>query len=661
MRHPIVILFILLSHALFGNKVSKGVIDLSKEKLTDNIHNLDGDWLFSWDSNFNEFTPTQTSTVPGFWNSKKNGGFSTFGQAVYRVKVILPENKVKLALRINNIHNAYQLYLGDSLLHEHGKTSKIEAEQIADWSPFLLPIRPKSNTFELTFVVSNFGHRNAGFASSIYIGDYEKMIKDREFRMSIDALIIGGVFVLGIFLLGMYFLWQKEKSLLYFLAFTLIFGFWISFRDEKVFFSLWKSFNWELALRLEYGALIGSISIFTVYISALFPKFNIKFIQRLVLTLNAIALSLVLFAPTHIFTFVAYNNIFTLITSMSYITIVFIRSIKSKEHNNVFTSIALFILFTLIILKISSFLSVFPVNNTLTDLLTLLFVFAMGLIFASRFSGVFNSVVFLKNKAIQQQKDLKIKNKEILASIQYAKHLQSTILPAPSQVKSIFKKSFIFFEPKDIVSGDFYWVEQHNDLVYFAVADCTGHGVPGAMVSFVCSNALSKAIVEENISSPNLILDRTREIVIKQFSTSETSLNDGMDISLGVYNPSSKTLEWAGANNPILVIKKDSESITEIRGNKQPIGKYVNDLTPFDSHSMQLNEGDRIYLFSDGYIDQFGGENGKKFKSNNLKKLILNIQNSPIETHHSKLSQAFYDWQGDFEQIDDVCLMGIEI
>lgn len=661
MRHPIIILFIIISQTIFGHNVSDGIIDLSNEKITDNIYKLDGDWLFCWDSDFHNFTPSQTSTVPGFWNAKKNGNFPTFGQAVYRATILLPDTKNKIALRINNIHNAYRLYLGDSLVHEHGKTSKKESEQVADWSPFLLPIHSTSDSVQLTFVVSNFGHRNAGFASSIYIGDYERMIKDREFRMSIDALIIGGLFILGIFLLGMYFLWQKEKSLLYFLAFTLIFGFWISFRDEKVFFSIWKSFNWELALRMEYSALIGSISIFTVYISALFPKFNIIFIQRLVLSLNAIALLLVIFAPPHIFTFVAYNNIFTLVTSMIYITVVFIRSIKSKEHNNVFTSIALLILFTLIILKISSFLNLFPVNDTFTDLLTLLFVFAMGLIFASRFSGVFNSVVFLKNKAVEQQRDLKVKNKEILASIQYAKHLQSTILPAPSQVKSNFEKSFIFFEPKDIVSGDFYWVEQHNDKIFFAVADCTGHGVPGAMVSFVCSNALNKTIVEEDNISPNKILDRTREIVIKQFSTSETSLNDGMDISLGVYDPSTKLLEWSGANNPIWVIKKDSYTVTEFRGNKQPIGNYASELKPFDIHSIQLQQGDRIYLFSDGYIDQFGGENGKKFKSNNLKRLILDIQNSPLDLHLSTLSNAFYEWQGDFEQIDDVCLMGIEI
>jgi serine phosphatase RsbU (regulator of sigma subunit) len=652
---------IILSHSLFANKVIDGSIDLSDQKFEDQTYPLDGAWLFSWNTDFEEFNATQTISVPGFWNHKKNGSFPTFGQACYRVQIKLPPTQSKLALRINNIHNSYRLYLDDSLVHEQGKPSKSPTQQKADWSPFLLPIHPPKSTFNLTFVVANFGHRNAGFASSITIGDYEKMIKDREFYMSIDAIIIGGLFILGIFLLSMYILWKRDQSLLYFFGFSLVFGLWTSFRDEKVFFSIWKTFDWELALRIEYSAMIVAVSFFIIYISTLFPKQNIKLMQRTVLTINALALILILFFPPHIFSYVAVSNIITLVLSMIYVMLVFTQVIKSKETNNIFTSISLALLYGVLLLKVLNFLNIVEINNTIVDITTLLFVLSMGLIFANRFSGIFNSTLALKEQAEQQRKDLKVKNKEILASIKYAKHLQSTILPTTAEMNAIFENSFVFFEPKDIVSGDFYWLEQHNDLIYFAVADCTGHGVPGAMVSFVCSNALTQAIIEESHTHPHHILDRTREIVIQRFSTSEVSLNDGMDISLGVFNPTSQLLEWSGANNPIWIVKKEDNTIIEYRGNKQPIGNYATALKPFDLRQIKLQKGDRIYLFSDGYIDQFGGTYGKKFKSNNLKKLVSAIQSTPIQQQQTTLSEAFYEWQGDFEQIDDVCVLGIEI
>ncbi len=661
MRRPLIILLIILSNTLLAQNVIDGYIDLSKEEFQDQTYALDGTWLFSWNTDFETFNSNQTSVVPGFWNSEQNGNFPTFGQACYRIKIKVPKTQTKLSLRINNIHNSYRVYINDSLIHEHGKTNKLEQEQIANWSPFLLPIRPKDTTFNLTFVIANFGHRNSGFASSIFIGDYEKMIKDREFYMAIDAIIIGGLLVLGFFLLGMYLLWKRDQPLLYFLGFSLVFGLWMSFRDEKVFFSTWNSFDWELALRIEYSAMIIAASLFILYIAKLFPRQNIAFMQYAVLIINSIALLLILFFPPEIFTYVAVTNIITLVIAMVYIMLVFTQVIKSKEFDNTFTSISLMLLYTFLSLKVINFLDIIAINNTILDIITLLFVLSMALIFANRFSGIFNSTLALKDKAEQQQRDLKVKNKEILASIQYAKHLQSTILPTAAEINANFEKAFIFFEPKDIVSGDFYWVERHNNLIYFAVADCTGHGVPGAMVSFVCSNALTRAISEEKLLQPDEVLDRTRAIVMQQFSTSEVSLNDGMDISLGIYNPSSKTLEWAGANNPIWVVKKQSNSILEYRGNKQPIGNYVTTPQPFDKHKLELQEGDRLYLFSDGYIDQFGGKDGKKFKSNNLKKLILSIQEQPIDQHLAVLSKAFYDWQGEFEQIDDVCVLGIEI
>lgn len=274
------------------------------------------------------------------------------------------------------------------------------------------------------------------------------------------------------------------------------------------------------------------------------------------------------------------------------------------------------------------------------------------------------------NHQLKDQKDqIEEKNREIVDSINYAKRIQASILPPIDQFRQELN-SFIFYRPKDIVAGDFYWMEKVNDTICFAAADCTGHGVPGAMVSVVCSNALTKSRVEENIQEPAKILDRTRELVIEQFARSGEEIKDGMDIALcsltfgkdstEAEDRSHAILQYAGANNPLWIIRKGTDQLEEIKGTKQPIGQYENS-SPFVNHEVSLNEGDSIYLFTDGYPDQFGGEKGKKFKSANLKKLLLQIQDSEMNDQLAAIKQAFENWQGEHEQVDDVCVIGVRV
>lgn len=278
-----------------------------------------------------------------------------------------------------------------------------------------------------------------------------------------------------------------------------------------------------------------------------------------------------------------------------------------------------------------------------------------------------NKILEVKNIEITRQKEaveqahheLGEKNKEIMDSINYAKRLQEAILPPKSLVKEWLPQSFILYKPKDIVAGDFYWMESINNQIYFAAADCTGHGVPGAMVSVVCSNALSKSLLEEQKLTPAEILNRTRELVIERFGRSEEEIKDGMDVSLCALNLNTGALQWSGANNPLWILRHKSDHIEEIKADKQPIGKY-GDEKPFTNHRIQLQQGDIVYLFSDGYPDQFGGEKGKKFKSGNLKKLFLSIKDADMQQQRQLLSQEFESWRGELEQIDDVCVIGVK-
>jgi tetratricopeptide (TPR) repeat protein len=272
---------------------------------------------------------------------------------------------------------------------------------------------------------------------------------------------------------------------------------------------------------------------------------------------------------------------------------------------------------------------------------------------------VFNRLkVTRKQKGIIEMAHLQLeeKNSEILDSINYAKRIQGAILPSNKIVKEYLTESFVLYKPKDIVAGDFYWMEHRDDKVMFAAADCTGHGVPGAMVSVVCNNGLNRSVREFGLTEPGKILDKTRELVIQEFEKSEEEVQDGMDIALCTLD--GMDLQYAGAHNPLWIIR--NEELIEYKGNKQPIGKFDNPI-PFRTHDVELQKGDTIYIFSDGFSDQFGGEKGKKMKSSNFKKLLLSIQEESMDRQKQLMDEAFEKWRGDLEQLDDVCVIGVRI
>ncbi|MEO6884468.1 MAG: tetratricopeptide repeat protein [Bacteroidia bacterium] len=270
-----------------------------------------------------------------------------------------------------------------------------------------------------------------------------------------------------------------------------------------------------------------------------------------------------------------------------------------------------------------------------------------------------NVLITKQKKEVEKQKQLvEEKNREITASINYALRIQTAILPSNRIVQQYLENSFIVYKPKDIVAGDFYWMETTEDLVLFAACDCTGHGVPGAMVSVVCHNALNRAVREFGLTKPSAILDKTNELVKENFSKSEDDIKDGMDISLCAYYPKTKTLQWSGANNPLWLFKNNE--LIETRADKQPIGKSENN-KPFTNHEFKLNICDTIYIFSDGFSDQFGGEGEKKLTKKRFRELLLSIQNQTMQQQGNTLDKFITEYRKEMEQTDDILVMGVKI
>jgi len=276
-----------------------------------------------------------------------------------------------------------------------------------------------------------------------------------------------------------------------------------------------------------------------------------------------------------------------------------------------------------------------------------------------------NKELAMKNEMIEE------KNRDITASITYAKRLQEAILPPTDYVKQHLPDSFILYKPKDIVAGDFHWMfseetpreGQGASEIFVAAADCTGHGVPGAIVSVVCSNALNRTVKEFGLRNTGKILDKVTELVLETFEKSDKDVKDGMDISLLSCKMANGKwqMEWSGANNPLWYIQNGI--VNEITPDKQPIGKHDN-RKPFTTHQLPMTD-DRspitFYLFTDGYADQFGGAKRKKLKYKQLQEKLSAIYHLPMEEQRIILEKTFDEWKGNLEQVDDVLIIGIRI
>ncbi len=275
-----------------------------------------------------------------------------------------------------------------------------------------------------------------------------------------------------------------------------------------------------------------------------------------------------------------------------------------------------------------------------------------------------NELLANQNEEITRQKFIiEEKNKDIIDSLNYAQRLQENILPPDGFVQKLFPESFVFYKPKDIVSGDFYWVEPNGDDVFIAAVDCTGHGVPGAIMSIVGNNLLHKIVKEEKITSCEKILDSLVVNLVKylrQEAGNERISNDGMDVALCKVNLKTGKTQYAGAFNPILVISQSG--VSEYKADKFSIGRHTYEAGyRFKETTFTLEKGSMLYLFSDGFADQFGGVKGKKFMRKNFYALLKEISSLPASVQKERLQTTFYDWKQNITQVDDICVLGVRI
>lgn len=265
-----------------------------------------------------------------------------------------------------------------------------------------------------------------------------------------------------------------------------------------------------------------------------------------------------------------------------------------------------------------------------------------------------------EKRLLEQNQKLTEQHKDITDSIRYAKRIQETILQTPDSVKCIFSDSFILFKPKDIVSGDYYWLYENDNYKYVAAVDCTGHGVPGAMMSMVANSIFKEVFINKKVQETDLILQALDEELSIALHNNETdAFNDGMDISLIRVDKANSEIQFSGALRSIMIL--DETGVTEVRGSRYPLGFYPDVNKKFDRVDFKLQKDACIYLYSDGFADQFGGERCKKMNRVNFKELLKTAYEMPIEEQEAFLEYAFNNWKQDEEQTDDVMVIGIKL
>ncbi|MES2836436.1 MAG: SpoIIE family protein phosphatase [Bacteroidota bacterium] len=266
-----------------------------------------------------------------------------------------------------------------------------------------------------------------------------------------------------------------------------------------------------------------------------------------------------------------------------------------------------------------------------------------------------NKLLKEKNRIIEE------KNYDLVSSITYAKRIQNAILPPKQLVNDFRDNLFVFYKPRDIVSGDFYWMHKQDNFLYMAVVDCTGHGVPGAFLSLIGQNSIDRAVKEDKLTNPTLILDKMN-LYVKHILQQEqdSDLRDGMEVALCKLNLQTNVLEFAGANLGLVIVQ--NKNLVALKGSKCTVGSVQQHVVSAPkTETIQLNAGDSFYFYSDGFVDQVGGNLSKKFKSVQLKEALIKISVLPVSQQCVQLKNIFEGWKGDLEQVDDVCVLGYKI
>jgi len=691
-----------------------GFIDLSNWDYQKNeVILLNGSWKFYWrktKDNLKDSAQVYKHTfqiVPNSWDNYKiqDQQIPKFGFSTYQVGLIIPE-KLKgklLALKIKSLFCAYNLYFDDKLTHQVGKFHPEEQQYIPQLNPAIIEFIPNKDTVYLTIEVANYSDRFAGITDPIELSQAAVLRTRTEFQNYFSFALLGSFLFMGLYHIGLYYFRRKKLNLatLFFAGFCLLIALRILVTDEYLLVDIFPNLSFEFVNKLSYLTFSLAVLALGSFLKSLYPGDYSNLVFKLILwvTLAYSALIIVFKAPTYSL-FLLYFQLFTLIFGIFYGIIFSALILIRKRAGAIIFVVGVLVLFTTAINDILAANKV--INSTsIAPIGLFTFFFSQTILLSSRFSKAFSQVEELSEKLTdlnknleetvkertleleqtneelqtayedskatlklvnQQKVALEEKDKNLTDSLQYAQRIQTALLPDLEKLSAHFQDFFVLNLPRDIVSGDFYYFKDLDDRQILAAVDCTGHGVPGALMSMIGYQLLEQIVSRNRQIHADEILFRLNFGIQQVLKQQETHSNDGMDLALVILDKAQKKLEFAGAKNPIIYIQYGK--LHFIKGDTMPVGgDQYKQIVNYTLHTIDVSTPTSFYLFSDGYQDQFGGPLRKKFLIARLRELLYEISGKPMLAQKEILYRTLREWisNGMEKQIDDVLILGAKV
>lgn len=684
----------------------EGYLNLSDQQWQQKpITSLRGEWEFYWNqllspNDWQQGTPperTQLVNVPSSWTNYRTPSgqlYPAHGYATYRLRFHLdPENAQDFALKVPMIWAASKVWLNGEVVYRAGVVGKGFEATRGQVLSGLVGVPPSSDgRYELIVQVSNYGLFISGLLQDFEIGIEQEMILAKEWESSRALMWLGILSVMGLYHFILFLFRTKNRSTLYFGIICLIIAIRLAvFGEHYVYEYLQlhtRFFTFEVQPKIYYIGTYVLAPLGLLYMRSLYPQeFRWKSVRlrRTLYSLPILSTSIIttiyclfiLFAPLRLYggTLLFYQPFFFIF--LAYLAFVIVRAaIRKREDAWLQLSGALVMMIagindgihTVFGIEVFGEMELLPVAFGI-------FLFLQFFVLARRFSRAFNQVEDLsenlERKVItrtqelsQKTEELEQTNKKITDSVRYASRIQQSILGTPTILERYFSEAFVLFRPRDIVSGDFYWFGECPDKETYVViaADCTGHGVPGAFMTVMGNDLLNEIINQEHIFSPRGILEaldaKVKTTLHRSGNGSGYTVADGMDMAVLSYHKPSETLRFAGAKNPLLIVRDGEPEV--IKGSKFPIGgAYRKYNKSFEEHSFPMQPGDRYYLYSDGFQDQFGGKNNGKYLSKRFRRFLVKHAYDPLPAQKAELEAEFEGWKGEQRQTDDLLVIGL--
>jgi serine phosphatase RsbU (regulator of sigma subunit) len=623
--------------------------------------------------------------VPGIWTGQqfKNETLGSYGYGTYRLRIKLDKTYPTLAVKLFTISTAYKLYINGVLMTTVGKVGTNAQLSIPDYQSQWLIFSPDTQEIEIIIHNSNYHYWKGGLWGSIQLGNKRTIERNHQWSILMDFFLVGGLSLMCLYHIGLYWIRKDDPSLLYFSILCFLVVFRTLNTGEYLMRFVFPDLPWHWIIRLEFLGFFPSVVIFSIYLSSLFPKEKIRFLSYLLFFSTVPFIVLVLLTPVSAFSTLAFPyQILSLVLGLFFLVIIFTAVVRKRSGVWVFLSGFSILLAT--------FVNDVLLNNYVIDSVYLvplgmyLFIFSQAYLLSLRFYKLYKRVRTLKRKladsnrnlerAVSQKtqnlkrlnKDLRLQYQNTQDSINYALRIQKAIFVEQSKIQKAYNEAFILLKPKDIVSGDFYWFaevsDQGHDYCILAVADCTGHGVPGAFMSMIGINALNQMVFDYDLVAPDKILEHMRISIKQTLQQADNQNKDGMDISILVWDKKSNHIQFSGARRPLIIIQNNEIEI--IKGDIINIGgEEISDAKHFTRFEKILDKETQLYLFTDGFQDQFGkGEKKQeKFLFSRFRNLLLEIHVKDMEEQKQDLENSFDSWKQDLEQTDDVLVVGLKI